>query len=974
MPRPEAWDSAFGEYFNPPVAPAPAPPAPAPPSRYCQDLRIPDYQRIYRWKKSHLETLFDDLKEYIDETPQANIPTSPYYLGNIVVHDDPGNGWQDIVDGQQRYCALTILSSALRDIALDNESFDLATTIHQQLIASEIWGSGFLSARSEDLARPTNEEDFSNMRYYQHLSQNHMEYQVTYVGVPVGPMGPTNNPIDIESVISRYTIDVATPATHPEIDFGNGITFSMSSDQSGGGAGNITAGGILTQVGGVLTIPAGQTLNTGDTGTVKPIETRESWWRSQFGAGAGAVRKRSWRIPKHFELIKRCFTNDLYELETVLAIRQAKEVANTAAGAPAATPATIGAAINAIISPTTPPAAITALTTIAASATGAANSPAAESEVIKTADGLERIAFRERIEHWFCALNNTAFTITSFSDLEAAIYHFEKMNDKSFSLSLDAGDLMKRLKVVCSRTAKSQYDVARAYPVASLPGGVPAILRTASTSIDTAWGTVQDTLVNAEFNIIGDFLRSTIISNGTNITKSKTYSTHKQSLQDGIQISRGTVPIPATGINNSTRVAQDLAEQNFVVSYFQSMSLLSEFYLDIAKPDLSDITQSDRVELYNLGKNFQQHRPLFLRGMKVINEGRAAVVAAAARAPAGAAGRPIRRLANTTALANWNRLFPRLIFIYEYLVVRGVIFPSTLPNGGIASNRIWAKIAEWSELMFNLPIPATYIDINSCLNTISSEVVAMCSQYPWLSPKFVAQDTIEAAIEASEAPGATQATVSAAISAVATPETTIAETAAITAIATEAAAAPTAADSVEAANAAYPRNIDPLYYTLEVNTSQAAMLLATIEKTRRGSTWALLGGVGAAGGAMFASSKDVEHILPSNAQTDPGEAWDSWNPWIAAGGDIEEYKNRLGNLTLIDSQANRSLGRRSFADKQALPNNGYDAKCAIAAGAGGWRLLDELTSAAQPTWLNSDIDNRSILLLNELFNIFDSNP
>jgi len=433
--------------------------------------------------------------------------------------------------------------------------------------------------------------------------------------------------------------------------------------------------------------------------------------------------------------------------------------------------------------------------------------------------------------------------------------------------------------------------------------------------------------------------------------------------------------------------------------------------------------------------------------MKVIAEGRAAVVAAAAAAPPGGAGNAIRRLANNPSLVAWDGLFPRLIFIYEYLVVRGFIFASTLPNGGIASNRIWAKIAEWSELLFSLPNPANYIAINASLDTISSEVTVMCSQYPWLSSEFVAQDAVKAAIkaavlggaspttvvaaitaiatpttsiaeaaaitaiaaEAATAPdaaaaaaaasaclslnsaeivynaifaattaavvgGATPATVANAITAIVTPTTSIAEAAAITAIAIEAAAAPNITASVEAVNVAFPRKIDPLYYALEVNTSQAAMLLATIEKTRRGATWSALGAGGALGGSMFSSSKDVEHILPRNAQTDAGEPWATWNAWIVAGGDIEEYKNQLGNLTLIDSQANRSLGRRSFTDKQTLAVNGYDVKCATVAGAGGWSLLNELSSGVQTTWIDSDIVDRSMRLLNELFNIFDSNP
>ena len=50
---------------------------------------------------------------------------------------------------------------------------------------------------------------------------------------------------------------------------------------------------------------------------------------------------------------------------------------------------------------------------------------------------------------------------------------------------------------------------------------------------------------------------------------------------------------------------------------------------------------------------------------------------------------------------------------------------------------------------------------------------------------------------------------------------------------------------------------------------------------------------------------------------------------------LRNTKTDLGTLRLLIHKQIVSLGRRSFADKQALPNNGYDAKCAIAAGAGG---------------------------------------
>ena len=126
-----------------------------------------------------------------------------------------------------------------------------------------------------------------------------------------------------------------------------------------------------------------------------------------------------------------------------------------------------------------------------------------------------------RLQHWFTVIRNLAFTITKFDELEAAVFHFEKMNDKSYSLSLDAGDLMRREKVV--RAMKANTDNVDANGLGPIPPGfvVPAGLGAAEGNINASWASIQDELVTGEFNEIGDFLRAMHISTGNNITSSK---------------------------------------------------------------------------------------------------------------------------------------------------------------------------------------------------------------------------------------------------------------------------------------------------------------------------------------------------------------------------------------------------------------------------------------------------------------------
>lgn len=67
-------------------------------------LFIPDYQRIYCWKKENVIKLSNDITENSD---------GEYHLGGIILHKNEGKKGFDIVDGQQRLVTLTLLLGAL---------------------------------------------------------------------------------------------------------------------------------------------------------------------------------------------------------------------------------------------------------------------------------------------------------------------------------------------------------------------------------------------------------------------------------------------------------------------------------------------------------------------------------------------------------------------------------------------------------------------------------------------------------------------------------------------------------------------------------------------------------------------------------------------------------------------------------------------------------------------------------------------
>ncbi len=72
-----------------------------------ENFTVPDYQRGYRWERSQVRRLLDDIRD--------SDPKMPYYLQPIVVAPN-NNGGYDLIDGQQRLTTLYLIGQFLTEV------------------------------------------------------------------------------------------------------------------------------------------------------------------------------------------------------------------------------------------------------------------------------------------------------------------------------------------------------------------------------------------------------------------------------------------------------------------------------------------------------------------------------------------------------------------------------------------------------------------------------------------------------------------------------------------------------------------------------------------------------------------------------------------------------------------------------------------------------------------------------------------
>ena len=77
-----------------------------------EDLRIPSYQRHYKWNRKHIRNLFYDLRDAMGK--------KEYQIGSVILHENDGNDgndrYLDIVDGQQRLISISLFLHLLDDL------------------------------------------------------------------------------------------------------------------------------------------------------------------------------------------------------------------------------------------------------------------------------------------------------------------------------------------------------------------------------------------------------------------------------------------------------------------------------------------------------------------------------------------------------------------------------------------------------------------------------------------------------------------------------------------------------------------------------------------------------------------------------------------------------------------------------------------------------------------------------------------
>ena len=86
------------------------------------NLRIPSYQRPYKWNRKHIRNLFYDLRDAVGK--------KEYQIGSVILHEN--DGYLDVVDGQQRLISISLFLHLLDSL----ENYKGA----KQLLSAAVFG------------------------------------------------------------------------------------------------------------------------------------------------------------------------------------------------------------------------------------------------------------------------------------------------------------------------------------------------------------------------------------------------------------------------------------------------------------------------------------------------------------------------------------------------------------------------------------------------------------------------------------------------------------------------------------------------------------------------------------------------------------------------------------------------------------------------------------------------------------------
>ncbi len=99
-------------------------------------LRIPDYQRPYKWALPQVQQLLSDIEQQASLTAQNN-EARTYRMGTVIVHVDKETGDHHIVDGQQRTVTLLLVLHGLKAVAQALPE-DKRQTWHKDLLSPSL--------------------------------------------------------------------------------------------------------------------------------------------------------------------------------------------------------------------------------------------------------------------------------------------------------------------------------------------------------------------------------------------------------------------------------------------------------------------------------------------------------------------------------------------------------------------------------------------------------------------------------------------------------------------------------------------------------------------------------------------------------------------------------------------------------------------------------------------------------------------